>query len=173
MSIRFSETEVRGTGRSSMGVKSINLKKNDNVVSMNTIDDETIEDRTLLVISEKGYGKRTTLDEYRSQSRGGTGIKTYNIKPHTGKIIGAKIVDEDDEVMIISVSGIIIRLGVKAVSLMGRSTQGVRLMRLGDDDRVVSIARVVSEDDEENKVKTKSDTELENELEEEIEEIEE
>lgn len=143
MSIRFIETEVRQTGRSSMGVKAINLNKGDSVVSMNTIE----SGKTLLVITEKGFGKRTSLDEYRAQTRGGKGIKTYNIKPHTGKIIGARIVENGHEVMLINTSGVIIRLGVEGIPKMGRSTQGVKLMKISEDDRVVALAIAVNEEE--------------------------
>ncbi|WIV12608.1 DNA gyrase subunit A [Proteiniborus sp. MB09-C3] len=142
MSIRFNEEDVRDMGRTAMGVKAINLNKDDKLVGMGTVEDG----KDLLVISESGYGKRTSLDEYRVQSRGGKGIKTYNVKDRTGKLISAKIVEEDDEIMIISLSGVIIRLKVSDISQMGRSTQGVTLMRFGKDDRVVSVATVVAEE---------------------------
>lgn len=142
MSIRFDETEVRGTGRSSMGVKSINLKGDDVVVDMNLVN----KTEDLLVITEKGFGKRTSVDEYRPQARAGKGIKTYNLKEHTGRIVGAKVVSEEDEIMIISLSGTIIRLSAKGISKMGRSTQGVRVMRMQSDDSVVSIAKVAHEE---------------------------
>ncbi|WP_352418595.1 DNA gyrase subunit A [Proteiniborus sp.] len=142
MSIRFNEEDVRDMGRAAMGVKAINLNKGDKLVGMGTVEDS----KDLLVISESGYGKRTSLDEYRVQSRGGKGIKTYNIKDRTGELISAKIVEEDDEIMMISLSGVIIRLKVSDIPRMGRSTQGVTLMRFGKDDRVVSVATVVAEE---------------------------
>lgn len=142
MSIRFNEEDVRDMGRAAMGVKAINLNKGDKLVGMGTVEDG----KDLLVISESGYGKRTSLDEYRVQSRGGKGIKTYNIKDRTGELISAKIVEEDDEIMMISLSGVIIRLKVSDIPRMGRSTQGVTLMRFGKDDRVVSVATVVAEE---------------------------
>lgn len=144
MSIRFNEKDVRDMGRTAMGVKGITLNEGDNIVGMGMVE----EGKDLLVISKYGYGKRTSLDEYRVQSRGGKGIKTYNIKNKTGELISAKIVEEDDEVMLISLSGVIIRLKVSDISKMGRNTQGVTLMRLGKDDNVVSVATVVSEEEE-------------------------
>lgn len=143
MSIRFNEKDVRNMGRTAMGVKGINLNRDDKVISMNLVEEGT----DLLVISEKGYGKRTSLEEYRTQTRGGKGIKTYNIKSHTGDLIGARVVNDDDEIMIISYLGIIIRLNIAGISQMGRTTQGVRLMKLDKDDRVVSIAKVISDEE--------------------------
>ncbi|KGG80068.1 DNA gyrase subunit A [Caloranaerobacter azorensis H53214] len=145
MSIRFSEKDVRNMGRSAMGVKAITLNEDDELVAMDLIK----EDNDLLVITEKGYGKRTQISEYRSQSRGGKGIKTYNVRERTGNIVGAKVVSINDEVMLISVSGTIIRLKVSDISQMGRSTQGVTLMKVSENDRVVSIAKVAAEEDEE------------------------
>jgi len=146
MSIRFSEKDVRNMGRTAMGVKAISLKKNDYVVDMGLVDEGT----DLLVVSENGYGKRTSLDEYRAQSRGGKGIKTYSISEKTGRLVGAKIVNDNDEIMIINNSGTVIRLEVKGISRFGRSTRGVTLMRINEDDNVASIAKV-SENIEEDK----------------------
>ncbi|SKC88851.1 DNA gyrase subunit A [Maledivibacter halophilus] len=138
MSIRFSEKDVRSMGRSAMGVKAINLNENDHVIDMGLADEGT----DLLVVSENGFGKRTSLDEYRIQTRGGKGIKTYNISKKTGKLVGAKIVGEDSEIMIINTSSIVIRLEVKDISRFGRSTRGVKLMRIGEDNTVASIAKI-------------------------------
>ena len=136
MSIRFSENDVRNMGRTAMGVKAISLKKDDYVVEMGLVDEGT----DLLVVSENGYGKRTSLEEYRIQSRGGKGIKTYSISKKTGKLVGAKIVNNNDEIMLINTSGTVIRLEVNGISRFGRSTRGVTLMRIGEDDSVASIA---------------------------------
>ena len=127
-----------------MGVKAITLNEGDKLVAMDLIKEEN----DLLVITENGYGKRTPITEYRAQSRGGKGIKTYNVKKRTGNIIGAKVVSINDEVMLISVSGTIIRLKVSDISQMGRSTQGVTLMKISENDRVVSIAKVAAEEDD-------------------------
>ena len=137
--IRFSEKDVREMGRNAAGVKSITLNKDDEVISMDLIE----EGKDLLVVSEKGYGKRTSLEEYRIQNRGGKGLITYQVKEKTGSLISAKVVDKTDELMLISLGGIIIRLKVEGISKMGRSTQGVTLMRIEEDDKVVAVAKHV------------------------------
>ncbi|MBU5311411.1 DNA gyrase subunit A [Tissierella carlieri] len=141
MSIRFDENDVREMGRSAMGVKAISLRDNDQVVAMELVE----EGKKLLVISEYGFGKRTSLDEYKIQNRGGKGLITYNIKEKTGDIVSAKVVDDNDELLIISFTGTIIRLIAKDISIMGRSTQGVTLMKM-KDDRVVAVAKYVEEE---------------------------
>lgn len=138
MSIRFNENDVRNMGRTARGVKAINLNKEDYVVEMGLVDEGT----DLLVVSENGYGKRTSLNEYRIQSRGGKGIKTYSISKKTGKLVGSKIVNDSDEIMIINTSGTVIRLEVSGISRFGRSTRGVTLMRIKENDSVASIAKV-------------------------------
>ncbi len=143
MSTRFNEEDVREMGRTAMGVKAITLKENDKVVAMDLVE----KDKYLLVVSEYGFGKRTPLDEYRAQNRGGVGLKTYNTKKKTGKLISGKVVDEDDEIIMISLSGIIIRLKVKDISVMGRNTQGVTLMKIDNKkDKVVAVAKYVEEE---------------------------
>ena len=141
MAIRFDENDVREMGRSAMGVKAISLRKDDKVVAMDLIE----EDKHLLVISEYGFGKRTPLDEYKTQKRGGIGLKTYSIKNKTGKIVSAKVIDKNDGIMMISLGGTIIRLKAEGISIMGRSTQGVTLMKM-KDDRVVAVAKYVEEE---------------------------
>lgn len=143
MSIRFSETNVRSIGRVSRGVKGIELNKNDYVVSMEIVLTKEAE---VLVVTEKGFGKRTGLDEYRVQSRGGKGIKTYKITSKTGKIAGMKIVEDADEIIMISSDGTIIRINVSNISKTGRSTQGVTLMRFPEGISLVGIAKVREED---------------------------
>ncbi|WP_077369293.1 DNA gyrase subunit A [Anaerosalibacter sp. Marseille-P3206] len=143
--IRFSEKDVREMGRNAAGVKAISLAKGDSVISMDLIEDG----KDLLVVSKKGYGKRTPLDEYRVQTRGGKGILTYQVKEKTGPLVSAKVVDKTDEIMIISLKGVIIRLEVEGISEMGRSTQGVTLMRIEEDDKVVAVAKYVEVDEEE------------------------
>ena len=138
MSIRFNETDIRPMGRTAMGVKGITLSGDDRVVSMNLTD----EGHELLVVSEKGFGKRTDINEYRVQSRAGKGIKTYNIFEKTGKIVGAEMVDEKDQIMIINSDGILIRLQVEGISIYGRVTSGVKLMKTEDEVNVVSIAKI-------------------------------
>ncbi|NLW41167.1 MAG: DNA gyrase subunit A [Tissierellia bacterium] len=143
MAIRFSEEDVREMGRNAMGVVAIKLKEDDEVVAMDLVE----ENKDLLVVSEYGFGKRTPLDEYRLQNRGGVGIKTYNVKGKTGKLVSAKVIDDKDEIIMISMSGIIIRLISDDISQMGRNTQGVTLMRIDSEtDRVMAVAKYVEED---------------------------
>jgi DNA gyrase subunit A len=139
--IRFKEDDVRDMGRAAMGVKAINLAEDDIVVAMELIE----EGSDLLVVSEHGFGKRTPLEEYRVQSRGGKGLLTYNTKDRTGKVVGAKVVTDHDEVMLVSTEGVIIRLKTKEISQSGRNTQGVTLMKVGENKNIVSIAKVVGE----------------------------
>lgn len=145
LSIRFPESDVRSMGRSAQGVKGITLNPSDFVVGMDIVE----EGADLLVISEKGFGKRTPLEEYRVQTRGGKGILTSKITGKTGQIVGMKVVKDNDEIMLINLSGIIIRINVNEVSQMGRSTQGVKLMRIGEDDSLVSMAKISPDLDEE------------------------
>ncbi|GAA0106187.1 DNA gyrase subunit A [Paraclostridium sordellii] len=142
MSIRFDENDIRHMGRTAMGVKGITLNKNDKVVSMNLCSEGT----DLLVVSENGFGKRTSIEEYRSQIRAGKGIKTYNIADKTGDIVGAQMVNEDDEMMIINSDGVLIRLRVNEISLFGRVTSGVKLMKTKDEVNIVSIAKIEMEE---------------------------
>lgn len=141
MSIRFDENDVRSMGRGTQGVKGITLDNNDSVIGMDIIE----ENADLLVISENGFGKRTPLDEYRIQSRGGKGILTSKITSRTGELVGMKVVKENDEIMLINTSGIIIRINVNEISELGRSTQGVKVMRVDDEDSIVSIAKISGE----------------------------
>lgn len=142
MSIRFNENDIRHMGRTAMGVKGITLSNNDKVVSMNLCSEGT----ELLVVSGNGFGKRTSIEEYRSQIRAGKGIKTYNINDKTGEIVGAQMVNEDDEMMIINSNGVLIRLRVNEISLFGRVTSGVKLMKTDDEVNVVSIAKIEIEE---------------------------
>ncbi|MGB3984261.1 MAG: DNA gyrase subunit A [Limnochordia bacterium] len=142
--IRFSEKHVRPMGRSARGVKGITLEKDDYVVSM----DVAANGQDLLVVTENGFGKRTSIEDYRVTNRGGKGIKTLKKTAKTGRIIGAKMVDENNEIMLISLEGIMIRLPVADISCMGRDTQGVILMKLGEDDKVVAAAHLAAKDDE-------------------------
>ncbi|MFZ7102993.1 MAG: DNA gyrase subunit A [Peptococcaceae bacterium] len=142
LSIRFNETDVRSMGRTARGVRGINLEKDDLVIGMDIVR----ENAQLLVITDKGYGKRTALGEYRTQSRGGKGIITLRTTLRNGKLVGIKVIKEGEEIMIISKEGIIIRLKVDDISSMSRTTQGVLIMRVGEDDAVVALARVVSDD---------------------------
>lgn len=146
-SIRFSESDVRATGRVSQGVKGISLREGDEVIGM----DVCKEGSTVLVVTEKGYGKRTGLDEYKVQSRGGKGVLTYRVSDKTGNVVGMLMVDDTNDVMLITVDGTIIRIKATDISIIGRATVGVMLMRLGVDNSVVSVAKTEKEDeDEEN-----------------------
>lgn len=142
MAIRFPEEDVRPMGRTAHGVKAITLNSGDKVIDMELVD----ESADLLMVSENGYGKRTPLKEYRSQSRGGKGIITMKITDKTGPLAAIKVVHEDDEIMMITSDGIIIRLGVKGIPLQGRNTQGVTLMKVENGQRIVSLAKFESED---------------------------
>lgn len=142
MSIRFDENDIRHMGRTAMGVKGISLNSKDEVVAMNLCSEGT----ELLVVSKNGFGKRTSIDEYRAQIRAGKGIKTYNISDKTGSIVGAQMVGEDDDMMIINSDGVLIRLRVNEISLFGRVTSGVKLMKTDDEVNIVSIAKIKAEE---------------------------
>ncbi|NLL80977.1 MAG: DNA gyrase subunit A [Tissierellia bacterium] len=143
MAIRFDENDIRKMGRNTSGVKGITLNEGDEVVAVDLV----VENQYLLIISENGYGKRTPIEEYKVQHRGGKGLKTYNIRKKTGDIVSAKVLDENDEVILISYNGTIIRLNTKDISIMGRSTQGVTLMRM-DDEKVVAVAKYLEDVEE-------------------------
>ena len=147
--ITFDEKDVRPVGRSAQGVLGIRLNDEDAVIGMESILADN-KKATLLAITENGFGKRTDLDEYRVQNRGGRGVITYKITPKTGNIVGIRIANEEDDVMLITNSGTVIRLKMKDVSVLGRATQGVTLMRTSGDEKVVSIETVEPEDKIEN-----------------------
>lgn len=147
MSITFSESDVRAVGRVSQGVRGIRLDDDDYVVGMEPIYDQS---QYLLTITENGFGKRTELSEYRVQSRDGKGVLTYKITPKTGKVVGIKVVGDNDEVMLITDTGILIRISCGDISVLGRSTQGVTLIRSNDGGVVSSIAKISQDNDEEN-----------------------
>ncbi len=145
MSIRFHESDVRQMGRATAGVKGIELSKGDRVIGMVVIR----RDATLLVVSEKGFGKRSELTEYRVQKRGGKGIITFHNTDKTGDCVALKEVQPEDELMMITKVGVIIRLPVDGIRVIGRNTQGVRVMNLDAGDTIVGVARVVKEDESE------------------------
>ena len=149
MSITFSEQDVRPMGRTAQGVIGIKLGEGDKVIGMESIIAGT--NATLLAITEHGFGKRTDLDEYRVQNRGGRGVITYKVTQKTGKLVGIRVTDDSNDVMMITDTGTIIRISVKDVSVLGRSTQGVTLMRTNDGGKVVSIELVEPEETNENK----------------------
>ncbi|ACB83607.1 DNA gyrase subunit A [Natranaerobius thermophilus] len=136
LAIKFSEEEVRSMGRNSRGVKGISLKDNDRVIGM----DIAQENSDLLIVSENGYGKRTPVSEYRTQSRGGKGIYTFKPSEKSGNLAGCIVVNEDEEIILVTAQGVINRQQVEGISQMSRRTQGVRLIKLKDDDQVVSLA---------------------------------
>lgn len=142
-SIRFDVEDVREMGRTAGGVKGMSVKKGDKVVSAEVIPAEKAKDASLLVIMSKGYGKRTKMSEYKVQGRGGSGIKTADVTPKTGEIIGAKVMtgaDEDEEIVVISKKGQVIRTSVSSISLLSRATQGVRVMKMREGDSIASMA---------------------------------
>lgn len=145
LAIRFSEQDVRSMGRTARGVKGITLNSDDKVVAMDVVKPNS----QLLVVTSNGYGKRTELDEYRGQARGGKGIMTIKHTETKGDVVGIMVVKEGEELMLISSEAVIIRLAIADVSCMGRTTMGVRLMRLGDNDSLVAIAKAFSSEDDE------------------------
>ena len=136
--IRFNEQDVRATGRTSMGVRGMNLSDRDKVIAMQM----NTQGAELLIVSEKGMGKRTDLDEFTRQNRGGKGVKCYKITEKTGNVVGMKAVDEDNEIMIINTEGIIIRMECSDISVLGRVTSGVKLINLPENETVASVAKV-------------------------------
>jgi DNA gyrase subunit A len=147
--IRFNESTVRPMGRTATGVRGITLDdENDEVVGMIAIDDA---ETTVLVVSEKGYGKRTDIEDYRVTNRGGKGVKTLNITEKTGNLVAIKGVTDKEDLMIINKSGIIIRIAVSELRVMGRATQGVRLITLKNNDEIASVAKIEHDEDEEVK----------------------
>ncbi len=151
--IRFNEKLVRPMGRTASGVKGVTLENaQDEVIGLVTIGSK---DTTIMVVSEKGYGKRSFLvdpetgeDEYRVTGRGGKGVKTLNITEKTGALISIKDVSDEDDLMIINKSGMTIRIAVANIRVLGRATQGVRLLRMGENDEIASVAKVKHEEDE-------------------------
>lgn len=146
MSIRFSEEDVRSMGRSSTGVKGIQLDEGDSVIDMDIVNPE----QTVLIVTSKGYGKRTPLSEYRSQTRGGKGIKTLNVTDKNGAIVSLKVVQDDEDLMIMTSGGTLIRMSMSTINTMGRITQGVKLINIKDEDAVATVARAPRNDDEED-----------------------
>lgn len=144
-SVRFKEEDVREMGRTATGVRGIRLKKGDEVVAMDSVSSGS----QLLVITENGYGKRTELEQYPVQGRGGMGVKTLQLTEKTGPVVGARVVHDDHELMVSTRQGTLIRMAVSEISVIGRNTQGVRVIRLDKDDSVTAIARIEAEVEEE------------------------
>lgn len=157
--IRFPEEKVRAVGRSSIGVRGVDLSDGDEVIGMIVVND--IENETVLVVSEKGYGKRTAVEDYRITNRGGKGVITLNITEKTGNLIAIQSVTDEDGLMIINKSGVAIRMGMDDLRVMGRNTQGVRMINLKNNDEIAAVAKVMM------------DKEVEEETEESLENIDE
>ncbi|MGY3718518.1 DNA gyrase subunit A [Sutcliffiella cohnii] len=148
MLIRFHEADVRSMGRTATGVKGITLDADDEVVGMELLE----EGLEVLVVTKKGYGKRTAAEEYRIQSRGGKGIKTCNITEKNGELVSVKTVTSDEDLMLITASGVLIRMSVDGISKMGRNTQGVKLIKLAENEYVTTVARVDKEEESEEEL---------------------
>ncbi|AST93939.1 DNA gyrase subunit A [Sutcliffiella cohnii] len=148
MLIRFHETDVRSMGRTATGVKGITLDADDEVVGMELLE----EGLEVLVVTKNGYGKRTAAEEYRIQSRGGKGIKTCNITDKNGELVSVKTVTSDEDLMLITASGVLIRMSVDGISKMGRNTQGVKLIKLAENEYVTTVARVDKEEESEEEL---------------------
>lgn len=147
--IRFEDEKVRPMGRTASGVRGINLGSDDNeVIGMIVVED--VENETVLVVSEKGYGKRSSIEDYRITNRGGKGVTTLNVTEKTGKLIALKVVTDQDDLMIINKSGVTIRTGVQEMRVMGRATQGVRLINLKKGDEIAAVAKVAIDEDGED-----------------------
>jgi len=145
--IRFPEAKVRPMGRTATGVRGITLdNEQDEVVGMVCVDDPTT---TILVVSETGYGKRSDLEEYRITNRGGKGVRTLNVTEKTGKLVGILDVTDEEDLMIINQKGVTIRMGIADLRVMGRATQGVRLIKLKDGESIASITKVKKEEETE------------------------
>jgi DNA gyrase subunit A len=148
MAIRFHETDAREMGRATSGVRGISLRADDEVVGMVVVNKDDVERTTVLVATQNGRGKRTRLDEYRRQHRGGKGVKNFRITRATGVVVAIKQVQPDDELMLVTRNGVVNRQRVSGIRVIGRNTQGVRLLALDDGDAVVDVARLVPEDEE-------------------------
>ncbi len=143
--IRFEEEQIRSMGRTAAGVKGISLRNDDEVVSMEIIEDGYY----VLNVTENGYGKRTPVEDYRRTNRGGKGIFTCNVTDKTGEVIAVKTVTGEEDIMIMTVSGVLIRMQVEGISTTGRNTQGVRLIRLQEEEKVATVAKIDPEEDSE------------------------
>jgi DNA gyrase subunit A len=146
-SIRFPESGARPMGRTARGVRGMLLEDNDCLIGMEVVSDATAA--TLVTVTENGYGKRTALDQYRVQSRGGKGIITIKTSERNGMVVDIKLVDNDSDLMFITDRGKVLRTRVAALSVIGRNTQGVRLMVLEADERIVAVAKLAEKDDDE------------------------
>ena len=153
MLVRFKEEDIRSMGRTAAGVRGIKLREGDHVVGMEIIE----PGQEILVVTEKGYGKRTPEEEYRLQSRGGVGLKTMQITEKNGAMCAVKTVDGSEDIMLITINGMLIRMDVNDISVIGRSTQGVRLIRLADEEYVATVARVKKDEAEPDELEDEED----------------
>ncbi|HYW94129.1 MAG TPA: DNA gyrase C-terminal beta-propeller domain-containing protein, partial [Bacteroidales bacterium] len=148
--IRFKEEMVRAIGRTGSGVKGVSFSaKNDRVIGVISMENQ---EKSVLVVSEKGYGKRSSIEDYRITNRGGKGVKTINVTPKTGNLIGLKAVTDEDDLMIITKNGIVIRVSISNIRVMGRATQGVRLINLRNGDEIAALTQVPSQIDDDEPV---------------------
>ncbi len=147
--IRFPEGKVRSMGRTAAGVRGITMEETDEVVGMIAVNSE---ESNIMVVSENGYGKRSSVDDYRITNRGGKGVKTINVTDKTGKLIAIKDVTDEDDLMIINRSGVVIRMAIEKLRVMGRATQGVRLIKLGEKDFIAAVAKVRRMEEEEEEI---------------------
>jgi DNA gyrase subunit A len=158
MLIRFPETDVRSMGRTATGVKGITLDQDDEVIGMEVLE----EDTDILIVTKKGYGKRTPAEEYRIQGRGGKGIKTCNVTEKNGALVSMKAVTDEQDLMLITTGGVLIRIAVSDISIMGRNTQGVKLIRINEDENenefVATVAKVEKEDDKDQEDSSEDET---------------
>ena len=154
MSIRFPESDVRSMGRAATGVKGIALDDDDRVIDMDVVDPQ----QEVLIVTSKGYGKRTPVSEYRTQTRGGKGIKTLNVTDKNGPIVGLKVVENGEDLMIMTASGTLIRMSMDTISSMGRNTQGVRLINIRDEDSVATVTRVDRSEEVQDDEETENET---------------
>jgi DNA gyrase subunit A len=145
-SIRFPEADVRSMGRVARGVRGMKLEDDDHIIGMEAVCDATAA--TLVTVTENGYGKRTDLSEYRVQSRGGKGIITIKTSERNGKVVDIKLVNDESDLMFITDRGKVLRTRVDALSVIGRNTQGVRLMVLENGERIVAVTKLAEKDDE-------------------------
>lgn len=160
--IRFPEEKVRAVGRSSIGVRGVDLSDGDEVIGMIVVND--IENETVLVVSEKGYGKRTAVEDYRITNRGGKGVITLNITEKTGNLIAIQSVTDEDGLMIINKSGVAIRMGMDDLRVMGRNTQGVRMINLKNNDEIAAVAKVMMDKEVEEETVDNNDKETQNQV---------
>jgi DNA gyrase subunit A len=156
MAIRFHESDVREMGRATTGVRGITLEEGDHVIGMVVVRKSTAAEATLLVVTDHASGKRSRIEDYRLQHRGGKGVINFRITEKTGNVVAIKEVLPDDELMLVTRNGVVNRQPVREIRVIGRATQGVRLMALDDQDTVVDVARLITDDAENGAAGTES-----------------